>query len=179
MNGDGHVDVMTPNAIYFGNGIGVDQNPIARSYASTQLGDYNGDGVFDGYGVSGDGKLEIALALTERTSAIQRLNLTNRIEALNSLSIIDQAFSRVSSELGEIGSTQSRLAAAVEHLRSSTESLAAAEARITDIDVAEKSAQLLRSTLAQWAASAILGQANQAPELALILLGASRADQRK
>lgn len=48
--------------------------------------------------------------------------------------------------------------------------VAAAKGRITDVDVAQESASLVRNTILQQAGSAVLGQMNKAPEFVLQLL---------
>ena len=103
-------------------------------------------------------------------TSIQRLNLTTRAEALSSLSVIDAALARVSKELGGIGSTQSRLAVALNILGSARENDDAASARITNIDIANESAALVQTRTLKEIATAILAQANKAPALALQLL---------
>ncbi|MFT7485915.1 MAG: flagellin, partial [Candidatus Paceibacteria bacterium] len=47
----------------------------------------------------------------------------------------------------------------------------AAESRIRDVDVAFETADLARNTILQQAATSVLSQANQQPQLALSLLG--------
>jgi flagellin len=47
----------------------------------------------------------------------------------------------------------------------------AAESRIRDVDVAAESAELTRLSILQQAGASVLAQANQAPALALSLLG--------
>ncbi len=46
----------------------------------------------------------------------------------------------------------------------------AAESRISDADVASEAANTVRNTILQQTASSLLGQANQAPQIALRLL---------
>jgi flagellin len=50
------------------------------------------------------------------------------------------------------------------------ENLSSSESRIRNVDVAAESANLTRNQILQQAASAMLAQANQAPQLALQLL---------
>jgi flagellin len=51
------------------------------------------------------------------------------------------------------------------------ENFLAAESRIRDVDVAAESAELTRLSILQQAGASVLAQANQAPALALSLLG--------
>lgn len=137
------------------------------------LADLNGDGALDlASSENSDGSIYISLASTNVSTSIQRLNLTTRAEALASLAVIDVALARVSSELGLIGSSQSRLSVALQQLSSTVENHDAARSRITDVDVASESSQLIRNQLLQQVSSGILAQANQQPALALLLLSA-------
>ena len=68
------------------------------------------------------------------------------------------------------GALQSRLEAAANVAMSLKENSLQAESRIRDIDVASESAALVRTSILQQVASAVQGQANQQPQLALQLL---------
>ena len=70
----------------------------------------------------------------------------------------------------KLGTALSRFQIAA-HVASSVADVSqAAEARITDADVADNSAALVRNKILQQASAAILAQANQQPALALTLL---------
>jgi flagellin len=71
---------------------------------------------------------------------------------------------------GSLGSAESRLLSAVSNLQVARENLAAAEARIRDVDVATEAAELTRLNILQQTGAAVLAQANQQPQLALTLL---------
>jgi len=71
---------------------------------------------------------------------------------------------------GAVGAALSRFQIAVQLTTAIADNYRAAEARITDIDVATDVAKLVRTQIAQQAATAILAQANQQPALALSLL---------
>ena len=71
---------------------------------------------------------------------------------------------------GTIGTALSRFQIAAQTASSVADVSQAAEARITDADVADNSPALVRSQILQQAASAVLAQANQQPTLALTLL---------
>jgi flagellin len=71
---------------------------------------------------------------------------------------------------GVIGANQSRIGIALSNLSSSKENFKAAESRIRDADVAAEAGNLIRTQILQQAASSVLAQANQSPQLALVLL---------
>ena len=64
-----------------------------------------------------------------------------------------------------------RLQSAYSSILNAHENLSAAESRIRDVDVAFETADLSRNTIMQQAATSVLAQANQQPQLALSLLG--------
>ena len=56
-------------------------------------------------------------------------------------------------------------------MQASSSAIETALSRITDADIAEETAKLIRTQINQQAAAAVLAQANQQPSLALRLLG--------
>ena len=85
--------------------------------------------------------------------------------------IIDDGLVRVNSELAAIGAAQSRLSTAAGTLQVARENYLSAASQITDVDVAQESARLIRAQILQQAGAAVLAQANQSPALALALIG--------
>ena len=81
-----------------------------------------------------------------------------------------QSLSMLNDLRGVIGSTNNRLNMTVSNLGVSRENYKTAESQIRDVDIASESAEMVRLTIAQQAASAILAQANQQPAMALTLL---------
>ena len=70
----------------------------------------------------------------------------------------------------QYGATQNQFESIVGNLRSSSESLATARGRIIDADYATETANLTRSQVLQQAGTAMVAQANQAPNGVLALL---------
>ena len=91
--------------------------------------------------------------------------------AQTALKKIDDAIASVSSVRGDIGSTQNRLQSTINNLQVAIENTSAAESRIRDTDVAAETANMTRNNILTQAGTAILAQANQAPQAALKLLG--------
>lgn len=91
--------------------------------------------------------------------------------SLLALNAVNAAVSSISLRRGTLGATESRLASAINTLSTYRIEAAAAESRIRDADVAAEAAELTRLTILQQAATAVLAQANQQPQIALQLLG--------
>jgi flagellin len=76
----------------------------------------------------------------------------------------------VSKQRAEIGANINRLGYMADSLNNSATNLAASKSRIQDTDYAKSSAELARTQIIQQAATAMMAQANQAPQAVLSLL---------
>jgi flagellin len=136
---------------------------------------FNGISLF---GASGAGT-----TVTIQVGANQNLdsaNNTNRIgvsvAALSfsgvsmDVSQIDTAITSVSNVRSDLGAVQNRLEHAVANLGVSQENLTAAESRIRDVDVAQEMVNFTRLQILSQSGTAMLAQANQAPQSVLSLL---------
>jgi len=83
---------------------------------------------------------------------------------------LDAALGNVSTTRGNFGAVQNRLEHTVASLGVASENLQASESRIRDVDVASEMVAFTRSQILQQAGTAILAQANQAPQSILSLL---------
>ena len=86
------------------------------------------------------------------------------------ITISDTALAFVSTTRGSFGAVQNRLEHTVASLGVASENLQASESRIRDVDVASEMVALTRSQILQQAGTAILAQANSAPQSILSLL---------
>ena len=137
--------------------------------------DVTGDGVLDiiaaGGSSSGAGQVSVMKGLTrDGISPLLSFSLKTKADALQSMGMLDRTLGNLSKQRGVIGSFQSRIGVALNTLQSSREAYSAAESRIRDVDVAETTSRLVRTQILQTAATSILAQANQLPQLALQLL---------
>lgn len=103
--------------------------------------------------------------------AIDTNGVISSANALNTISRLQAAQSTISAMRGSFGAMESRMRSAISNLQIAGENFTAAASRIRDVDVAEASANLTRLTILQQASASVLAQANQAPALALSLLG--------
>jgi flagellin len=86
------------------------------------------------------------------------------------VSQIDTAISSVSSIRSNLGAVQNRLESAIANLGVTQENLSASESRIRDVDVAQEMVNFTRLQILSQSGTAMLAQANQAPQSVLSLL---------
>ncbi|HEX5898013.1 MAG TPA: flagellin [Solirubrobacteraceae bacterium] len=86
------------------------------------------------------------------------------------LSTIDADVDKVSAARAGFGAVQNRLEHALAVTGSYQENLTSAESRIRDVDMAEEMVNLTKNQILQQAGTAMLAQANQAPQAVLQLL---------
>jgi len=87
------------------------------------------------------------------------------------LTAIDAAINSVSNFRSELGAVANRLTSVTNTIRVAAESIASANSQIRDVDIASESAKLSSSQVLSQAGVSVLAQANQAPQVALKLLG--------
>jgi flagellin len=83
---------------------------------------------------------------------------------------IDTAISAVSTQRANLGALQNRFEHTISNLSVTTENLTASESRIRDADMAQEMLSFTRSQILTQAGTAMLAQANQAPQQVLQLL---------
>ena len=87
------------------------------------------------------------------------------------ITAIDLAIQKVSGERSKLGAIQNRLEHTISNLGTSAENLQAAESRIRDVDMAKEMMEFTKYQILQQASTAMLAQANLAPQSVLQLLG--------
>ena len=95
-------------------------------------------------------------------------SLLNSQEAIKS---VDLALADISTIRGGLGAVQNRFESTISNLQNVSENLSAARSRILDADIAQETSAMTKNNILQQAGVSILAQANQAPQLALSLLG--------
>lgn len=99
------------------------------------------------------------------------LRLDTVSHAQYSLDIIDQAIADVNTVRGVIGAIQNRLGYTYANLQISIENLSAAESVIRDVDMAYEMVNFTKTQILMQSGTAMLAQANLAPQNVLALLG--------
>jgi flagellin len=104
-------------------------------------------------------------------SALNTIDVTSTTQTLaQQLTIIDEAVKDVSTLRGNLGAAQNRFEHTVANLGVAVENLAASESRIRDADMAAEMVQFTRHQIMLQAGTAMLAQANAAPQSVLGLL---------
>ena len=103
-------------------------------------------------------------------SALSSISIGTVAGATDSITSIDQALETINGTRSELGAVSNRLDFTVSNLMNISENSAAARSRIVDADFAAETASLSRAQVLQQAASAMLAQANAAPQQVLSLL---------
>lgn len=86
------------------------------------------------------------------------------------ITTVNTAIDTVSTQRAQLGAVQNRLEHKIKNLDASAENLAAAESRIRDLDMAKEMTAFTSSNILVQAATAMLAQANSAPQSVLQLL---------
>ncbi|GAB2594964.1 flagellin N-terminal helical domain-containing protein [Nitrincola alkalisediminis] len=103
-------------------------------------------------------------------NSVANIDISTAAGAQKAIDIIDTALEQVNSTRGDLGSVNNRLEFTINNLSNISENSAAARSRIEDADFAAETAALSRAQVLQQAGSAMLAQANAAPQQVLSLL---------
>ena len=162
-----------------GNGTNADASFSSVVKALKSVAGDAGVVIETGEGFNGAGKLSGAeapadIALTNLSAdhdALVGINVSSQQFADQAITTIDNAIQQVSAERSKLGAYQNRLEHTIANLGTSAENLQAAESRIRDLDMAEEIMAFTKNNILQQAATAMLAQANMAPQSVLQLLG--------
>ena len=103
-------------------------------------------------------------------ASIAQMDISTAAGAQKAIGIIDNALETINESRGDLGAINNRLDFTVNNLSNVSENVAAARSRIEDADFAAESAALSRAQVLQQAGTAMLAQANAAPQQVLSLL---------
>jgi flagellin len=101
---------------------------------------------------------------------ISKLDVTSQDGANIAISVIDEATSKVSSQRSYLGAVQNRLEHTINNLNTASENMASAQSQIADVDMAAEMSEYTKNSVLSQAATAMLAQANQQPQMVLNLL---------
>ena len=149
---------------------------LTRISDTTKFGKQNLlDGSYDGqFQVGANTGETIGVTISQDFDAtglsLDTQSLTDVTNALSAMDAIDDAISTVSTARAELGAKQNRLEHTINNLSVAVENLSASESRIRDTDMAQEMMAFTRSQILSQAGTAMLAQANQAPQGVLQLL---------
>ncbi len=112
----------------------------------------------------------IATSTFVASGNLSTLDISTAAGANTAITQLDSALDSLNSARSDIGAVQNRIQSTIEFLNVAAENQSAAESRIRDADFALETAKFTRAQILTQAATAILAQANQAPQVALQLL---------
>jgi flagellin len=108
--------------------------------------------------------------LTSVAAAVSGLSITSSATAQAAITTIDTQLGSVSTGRSTLGAWQNRLEHTINNLDNAAENLQASESRIRDVDMAKEMMAFSKNNILNQAATAMLAQANQAPQGVLQLL---------
>jgi flagellin len=101
---------------------------------------------------------------------VTKLSVNTTAGAQAAISSIDAAISKVSGYRANFGAIQNRLQFTINNLNTASQNLTAANSRIKDVDMASEMMNFTKNQILVQAGTAMLAQANQAPQAVLQLL---------
>ena len=102
--------------------------------------------------------------------SVASLDVTTYDNSQLAIAIVDSALASVNNQRAQYGAMQNRFTSVVANLQSSSENLSASRSRIQDADFAAETATMSKANILQQAGTAMLAQANSAPQNVLSLL---------
>ena len=108
--------------------------------------------------------------MTASALGIGAVTVSTQTGANAAITKIDDAIKAVSTQRSKLGAIQNRLEHTINNLSVAAENLTAAESRIRDADMAQEMMGFVRNQILQQSGTAMLAQANQAPQTVLQLL---------
>lgn len=153
-------------------------NEIDRISTSTTFNEkklLNGDLSKDGanFQIGADKGVNMNLKISKmdkKSLSVDALDVATHTKASSAISKIDAAIKKVSAQRSKLGANQNRLEHTIKNLDNAAENIQAAESRIRDVDMAKEMMEQTRQNILQQASTAMLAQANQAPQTVLQLL---------
>jgi flagellin len=105
------------------------------------------------------------------SNQVSGLSIATTADATTALDTLDAALASVATYRSSLGAIENRMNHTVDNLTNVVENTSAAQSRIQDADFAVEAAALARAQILQQAGTAMLAQANAAPQNVLSLLG--------
>ena len=153
---------------------GAGGNPDEGEGNSGAVAIITGQVIFDSdksFSVAGNAGQTVSQAsVASELNSVANLDISSVEGANLALVTVDSALATVSGQRAKFGAIQSRFGSTIANLSTNAENLTAARSRIRDADFAQETAELTRAQILQQAGTAMLAQANVAPQNVLSLL---------
>jgi flagellin len=134
----------------------------------------NGTYTNKAFQIGADGGQTIVVSIGQDFNAISIMGTSTDISsataASTAIGLVDAGLVKVNNVRADLGAKQNRFASIIRSNDNTAQNLSASRSRIEDTDYAAESAALAKSSVLQQAASSMLAQANQQPQIALSLL---------
>jgi flagellin len=108
--------------------------------------------------------------MSARALGILGVLVTDRESAARSITMIDNAINKVSTQRAKLGAYQNRLEHTINNLTTASTNMKSAESRIRDADMAKEMMEFTKLNILSQAGNSMLAQANQLPSNVLALL---------
>jgi len=152
----------------FGNTKLLDGSYAANLQIGANTGDQLSLTIDNGVATKGFSAADLGVGSDTLTAGTVAAGVT---AAQTALTHIDAAITTVSTSRATLGATQNRLEHKINNLNVAVENVSASESRIRDTDMASEMMSFTRSQILSQAGTAMLAQANSAPQSVLKLLG--------
>ena len=135
-------------------------------------GNWGGGSVFTfQVGANAGQTISVAIAgMGIASLGISAVSIGTVADARDAVTALDDAISVLNTRRSVLGSVINRLTHAVDNLTNVSQNATESRSRVTDTDYATATSELARTQIIQQAATAILAQANQQPQMVLSLL---------
>jgi flagellin len=161
------LDRIAGTTTFNGNGLlngsfnGAFQIDSSTATGSVIQVDITSSGVLSGLTITG---------LDSTGFATSTASLTSTANAVTAIGTLDTALKDISTVRAKLGAYQNRFEHTINNLNVAVENLSASESRIRDVDMASEMVNFTKSQILTQAGTAMLAQANQAPQSVLKLL---------
>ena len=120
--------------------------------------------------LAGAGATALGNSTAALSGSLSVRNVLTTAGANNAIVSVDSALTSVSTLRSTLGAIQNRFQSVINSLQAVSENLSASRSRILDTDFAAETASLTRAQILQQAGTAMVAQANSAPQSVLTLL---------
>jgi flagellin len=151
-------------------GVFASYNETTKQLSLSSLEDLTLSGTRYGAGAGNFGFAAATATVQADTGSLATANVINVQGANETILRVDAALTAVSSLRSTLGAIQNRFQSTINSLQAVSENLTASRSRIQDTDFAAETAALTRAQILQQAGTAMVAQANSAPQNVLSLL---------